>query len=316
MRVIVTAYVEAGGPEEAADAFTPLLEDLGVPVAERWEPVVYDRAPGTYMASAVLADLADDEGGDREEGRGRPPEGPDARETAVRLAERMRLTGWQVEGDADDAEVVWNGDAQPGEAAPYPGVTWALIEVDPKRGDGDDVPDGPGDASGERSLEGEALLWTLVITMDEQWWRSTATAVVVVKVAAEDAVEARRIAQETVAPLRAAVHEEPRPLGDGEWRVVFKAFAEAAADGAAEVPGAVETAGRFAELVRPSGWTIGGGDCGYAVWGRGDAAHDTAGEAGNDTGNGAGNDAGDDTAPGTAAGAAADPVREIFIAVP
>jgi len=295
LRVIVTVNVEASGPEEAADAFTPLLEDLGVPVAERWEPVVYDRAPGTYLASAVLAEIP----GTGEEGSGRPSGDPDARRIAVRLAGRMRLTGWQVDGDADDAEVVWNGDAQPREALPYPGVTWALIEVDPAEGthgDGDARADPVDDASGERSLEGEAFLWTLVITMDEQWWSSTATAVVVVKVAAEDAVEARRLALAAVAPLEAAVHEEPRLLDDGEWRVVFKAFAAAGADGAAGVPTSVETAGRFAELVRPSGWTIGGGDCGYAVWGRGDLLTDAATDA--------------------AADAAADPVREIFIAVP
>lgn len=290
MRVIVTVNVEAGGPEEAADAFTPLLADLGMPVAERWEPVPYDRAPGTYMVSAVLAGAggdADDAAG----GGGDAPEGAagqaarNAREIAVRLAARARLTGWQVDGDADDAEAVWNGDAQGGGAVPYPGVTWALIEVDPAaRARGDGARDEADDVFADRALEGEAFLLTLLITMDEQWWSSTATAVVAVNVLADDPVAARDLALAEVAPLRAAVHEEPRRLDGGGWRVVFKAFAPAAEEGSARTPTAIETARRFAWLLRPSGWTFGGRDCGYAVWGRGDVV----------TG----------------------PVREIFIAVP
>ncbi|WP_143591268.1 hypothetical protein [Thermoactinospora rubra] len=108
MRVVITANVEA--PE----AVTPLLEDLGVPVAERWEAVPYEKFPGTWMVTSVLVRL---------------PDG-DARETVRELTGRLGLDGWDESGDEDNADAVWNRR----DTDRYQGVLWLLVEASPDPG--------------------------------------------------------------------------------------------------------------------------------------------------------------------------------------
>lgn len=110
MRVNVTANVEA------PDAVTPLLDDLGVPVAERWDAVPYDKFPGTWMASSVLE----------------PQPDGDAREIVEGLVARLELDGWAMSGDEDNADAVWNGHGLSPER--YPGVQWLLVEASPEPG--------------------------------------------------------------------------------------------------------------------------------------------------------------------------------------
>lgn len=104
MRVVVTANVES------AEALTPLLGELDVPVAERWEPVPYEKFPGTWMATSVLEPR---------------PDG-DAREEVRALAARLGLSDVRESGDEDNADIVWSGaDVR------FPGVLWLLLEASP-----------------------------------------------------------------------------------------------------------------------------------------------------------------------------------------
>lgn len=105
MRVLITANVDA--PE----AVEPLLADLAVPVAERWEAVPYEKFPGTWMATTVLV----------------PQPDGDAREAVRELTGRLGLEGWVTSGDEDNADAVWNR----GETDRYPGVWWLLVEASP-----------------------------------------------------------------------------------------------------------------------------------------------------------------------------------------
>lgn len=106
MRVVVTANVAS------ADALTPLLLELAVPVAERWDPVPYDKFPGTLMATTVLEPR---------------PDG-DARDEVRALAVRLGIDA-PPEGDESNADLVWN-DAE----VRFPGVFWVLVEASPDQG--------------------------------------------------------------------------------------------------------------------------------------------------------------------------------------
>jgi hypothetical protein len=125
-RVNVTIIARSAGTQGMSALFHRIVDPLAVGVAQRGRPEPYDKVPGGWLIAAVLDDVP----------------GEDSLQILLDLTNVTGLTGWRFDGDAGQADAVW--DERAGSAAttrPNPELAWMLIEAR--------VPDSPDDEPAE-----------------------------------------------------------------------------------------------------------------------------------------------------------------------